>query len=93
MKKSSPAIVALAVGPLRDERGAEGQQDGRQVGGRVAVGDRAADGAAVAHLRVADLAGGVGEQRDLLRRAGRSISRSRWRVSAPMATWSPPSRM
>ena len=30
------------------------------------MGDRPADRAAVAHLRITDLAGGVGEQRDVL---------------------------
>ncbi len=56
-------------GPLRADRGeggAEGQAGGGQVRGRVAVGDRATDGAPVAHLRVADLAGHVGQQRHVM---------------------------
>ncbi len=37
------------------------------------MGERAADGAAVTDLRVADLAGGVGEQRDVLLEQGRRL--------------------
>jgi hypothetical protein len=48
---------ALAVRPLGDEVGVEREQDRPEVGGRVAVGDRAADRPAVTDLRVADLAG------------------------------------
>ena len=51
--------LALAPAGRGDERGAEREHDGGQIGCRVAVGDRAADRAAVAHLRIADLAGGV----------------------------------
>jgi hypothetical protein len=57
------------------------------------VGERAADGAAVAHLGVADLAGGgVGEQRHVLAQQS-LVSRSMVAGEAPMATWSPSSRM
>jgi hypothetical protein len=42
---------------------AEGDQRHRQVGGRVGVRERAADGAPVPDLRVADLGGGVRQQR------------------------------
>ena len=55
------AIVRAPARTLGDEGAAEGQHRGRQVGGRVAVGDRPADGAAVADLGVADLAGHVGQ--------------------------------
>ena len=54
------------VRALGDVRRAEGERRGGQVGRRIGVGDRAADRAAVAHLRIADLAGRVGEQRDVL---------------------------
>ncbi len=73
-----------------DERPAEGEDGGRQVGGRVAVGQRAADRAPVADLGVADEAGHVGQDRHLGQHV--AVSTSRWRVRAPMATWSPPSR-
>ena len=63
------ALAALAP---RDELRAEREHHGRQVGGRVAVGERAADRAAMAHLRVADLPGRVRDDRAvLLRAAGR----------------------
>ena len=83
---------ARRAAPRATSDAAERQHDRGQVRRRVGVGDRAADGAAVAHLRVADLAGRVGQERHLRPAAGREVSRSRWRVSAPMATWSPASR-
>src|SRR5579871_5134595 len=47
-----PALAGRAAG---HQRGAQGQDHGGQVGGRVGVGQRAADGAAVADLGVAHL--------------------------------------
>ena len=57
--------LAGAVGAPGDHGGIQGEQHGGQVGGRVGVDERAAEGAAVAHLRVAHLAGGVRQQRQL----------------------------
>ena len=91
-KKSVAAMVRSPDRAARHERAAEGEHHRGQVGRRVAVGQRAADRAAVAHLRVADLAGRVGQQRHLAWSRS-DVSTSRWRVSAPMATWSPASRM
>ncbi len=54
---------ALAAGAANDELGVEREQDRRRVGGGVGVRDRAADRAAVPHLRVADRADGLGEDR------------------------------
>ena len=51
------ALVGAHGGPQR-------QQRARIVGGRVVVADRAADGAAVAHLRVADQLGQRRQRRD-----------------------------
>ncbi len=51
----------------------EGEQDRREVGGRVAVGDRAADGAARADLRVGQDREGVPEGRDLVGQARRPV--------------------
>ena len=53
--------------------------------------DRSADRAAVAHLVVAHL-GGDRAQHAALRASRSLVSTSRWRVSAPMAMWSPASR-
>ena len=58
--------LAGAVGALGDIRRAERQRRRRKVGGRIAVRNGPADRAAVAHLRVADVTGGVGQQRDVL---------------------------
>ncbi len=58
-------LLATDAPLLRHEGRPHGQEHGRQVGRRVAVGDRSADGAAVAHLRVAHLAGGVSQERRL----------------------------
>jgi hypothetical protein len=52
-----------AIGAARDHRRVQRQQNRGQVRGGVGVRDRAADRAAVPDLRVADLAGRVGEQR------------------------------
>ena len=57
--------LAAAGGAARDQRGVEHEDHRRQVARGVGVHQRAADRAAVADLRVADLAGGVGEQRQL----------------------------
>jgi hypothetical protein len=57
--------LAGAVGAPGDHGGIQGEQHGGQVGGRVGVRDRAADGAAVPDLRVADLTGRVRQQRHL----------------------------
>ncbi len=57
--------LACAVGAPGDQGGIQREQYGGQVGGWVGVRDRAADGAAVPDLRVADLAGRVREQRHL----------------------------
>ena len=48
--------LAGAAGAGHRERALAGQEHGGQVGGRVAVGQRAADGPAVAHLLVGDRA-------------------------------------
>ncbi len=53
------------VGTPGDQRGIQREQHRGQVRGRVGVRDRAADGAAVPDLRVADLARRVREQRHL----------------------------
>ena len=57
--------LARAPRTLRDQRGPQREEHGRKVGSRIAVRDRSADRAAVAHLRIADLAGGVPQQRGL----------------------------
>ena len=81
--------LALPVGPDDGERGVEGQHHGRQVRGRVAVGDAAADGPPVPDLGIADLAGGVGQERQLAGPAARWSRRRgggsgpRWRCGPP----------
>ena len=52
----------FASGTAHDDVGIERERDRRQVGGRIAVRERTAQRAAVAHLRVADERGGVAEQ-------------------------------
>ena len=60
----------------RDEIGVEREQDGRQVGGRIAMRDRAADRASVTHLRIADQRSGLRDHRTMLRehRVARELS-------------------
>ena len=57
---------ALALARPRHERAAQGEHHRGKVGGGIGVRERTADRAPMAHLRVADLAGGVGEERHLL---------------------------
>jgi len=58
---------AVSVRAVRDEVGVEREQDRAEVRSGIAVGDRAADRAAVTHLRVADAFGRVVDHRALLR--------------------------
>ena len=51
--------------PLDDHRPAEGDDRGRQVRRRIAVGQRSPEGSTVADLGVADLRGGCGQQAGL----------------------------
>ena len=53
-KKSRALMIALAAAAPTDDRGVDGDEDGRPVRRRVGVGDGAADRAPVADLRVAD---------------------------------------
>ncbi len=54
---------AVGVGRHQADVGIEREQRGGIIGGRIGVGDAAADGAHVAHLHIADAAGGFGQQR------------------------------
>ena len=75
--------VARRDAPLvRDDRRPKRQAGGRIIGGRVVVGHRSADGAAVAHMRIADIAGERGERRNALlhRHAARDLRMGRHRA-------------
>ncbi len=54
VKNSAAGIVRSPSGPAGDELRVEREHHGAEVGSRIGVGDRAADRAAVANLRVAD---------------------------------------
>ena len=72
-----PALVG-------DDGGAERQHGRRIIRGRIVVGERAADGALVAHRGIADQAGQFGQRRDRLaddRRNWRPRRAWRWRRS------------
>ena len=83
-KNSDAGIVRRPARRLRLELGVEGQRHRRVLGGRVGVGDRAADGAAVADLEVADERRGPGEQRRRPRPPRRTRSMVAWVVPAPI---------
>ena len=80
LKKSSAAIARLLVMMVAPSA----ERGGRIIGGRVVVGDRAADGAAVAHRRIADHAGELGERRDSACCTTGALATSAWRVMAPI---------
>mmetsp|Transcript_25819 Transcript_25819/g.46880 ORF Transcript_25819/g.46880 Transcript_25819/m.46880 type:complete len:267 (+) Transcript_25819:950-1750(+) len=54
---------ALTLGPFEHQGGVQRNGNRRMVVARVAVGDVAADGAAIAHLRVCDQSGRLGQDR------------------------------
>ncbi len=57
-------FVRIDLPLVRDDGRAEPQNRGGVVGGRVVIGDGAADGAAMTHLRIADAFGELGKRRD-----------------------------
>ena len=85
LKKSSAAILRWLVCTVAFRP----THRGRVVGGRIVVGDRAADRAAVAHLRVADVLGELRERRDRLLRTSAEPATSAWGVIAPITSWLP----
>ena len=88
LKKSSAAILRLLVMMVAPSA----EHGGRIVGGGIVVGDRAADRAAVAHRRIADHAGELGERRDRLlhhrriRDLGMARHRADRRASGPCSS-------
>ena len=68
-------LVGVNAPLVGDDGGAEPQHAGRIIGVGVVVGDRAADGAAMAHGGIPDLAGEVGQRRNILlhHRRGRDL--------------------
>ena len=66
LEQPGEEIVAGNAALVGDDRGAKAQHRGRIVGGGVGIGDGAADGAAIAHQRIADAAGQRRERRDRL---------------------------
>ena len=66
-------IVGLDAALVGDDGGAEAEAGGRIIGVRIVIGDRAADGAAMAHRRIADHAGELGQHRDRLLHHRRSV--------------------
>ena len=56
-------MVRSPAGPEHDDLAAHGQRDRRDLGGRIRVRERAAEGAAVADPHVADELNGVRQQR------------------------------
>ena len=70
-EEAGEVVVGLDLAAVGDDRRAQGEHGRRVVGGRIGMGERAADRAAVADLRVADPAGEVGQARDPLAHLGR----------------------
>ena len=63
-EKAGEELVGRNLAPVGDDRGAEAEHAGGIVRRRIGIGERAADRAAVPHLRIADAAREHGERRD-----------------------------
>ena len=87
-----PATLRRPARALQLHRAAERDQRHRQVGRWVGVRERAADRAAVADLRVADLRGGRGRAAARRPGPGRRRPASACRVAAPITSSSPSMR-
>ena len=79
-KNSAAGTRRMPAGPGDLELGVERERHRGQLGRGVGVGDRAADGAPVADLEVADEGDGLGEQRHGLAAPASSCSTALWRV-------------
>ena len=66
MKNCAAGMRRSPAGAARDDGGVEGDAAGRQLGGRVGEGQRAADGAAVADGGMGDQRHGLGQERHVL---------------------------
>ena len=78
-KEAGEEILGRERAPVGVDGGAERQRRGRIVGGRIVVGQRAADGAHLAHGRIADRAGELGKRGNRLpdRRRGVDLGMGR----------------
>ena len=74
----------LAARPVDARTGVERGEHGRQIGGGIGVRDVAADRAAVAHRRIADMRRRLGQRRALLRGRSADAASSACVVSAPI---------
>jgi hypothetical protein len=80
-----PALtVRLPFVPMMRSR-RRAQRGRRQFGGRIRIGERAANGAAIADRRMRDVRHRQRDQRRMFRDVGGALQRT-WRVSAPIST-------
>ena len=92
VKKSPRRNRPLAARAADDQLAVEREDHRGQVRRRIAVGERAADRSAVAHLRVADLAGRVRDDRAVLPQERRPRRHPRGASARRSRSWSPSSR-
>src|SRR5262245_43239685 len=65
MEEVTSSDLAAAAGSPGDECRVQSEHHGGQIGGGIGVRNRTADGAAMPYLRIADLGGRGGKQRQL----------------------------
>ena len=92
MKKSAAATVRSPPAPTITISASSASITAGRSEARIAVGERAADRAAVPHLRVTDLAGRRGDDRAVLLEERITRARPHVASSAPIASCEPASR-
>ena len=89
LEQAREESVGRNLALVGDDVAPSAEHGGRIVRGRIVVGDRAADRAAIAHLRIADAAGERRRAREIAALTSAEAATSAWRVIAPMVTTLP----
>ena len=93
LEQALEEAVGGVLAGVGGDGGVERHDRRRIVRRRIVVGDRAADRAAIAHLRIADMAGEIGQRRDGRSSTSAEVATSAWRVMPPITTLLPSTLM